>query len=306
VSNLLLEQLTAINPHPAQSEVPDEAVSSTTALLAVERKSGAKGPVGVPVGAIRSAWRGPLIAAAVFGIVLLVAIVLSISGGGVEPASPVTTTVAEQPVSTTIPETTTTVPPTTTTTTATVVDAVSAGERAAADAAIAALNAHSTEDLFALMAESAPAAHRIQKSESAVVGRSRDLFERYLSFDFALGTTWTIVSCEPASTVSSVRCAVDVHEPLRDELGLRVLPALLRIDVDQAGLIQELDFRWDTADPLSALGTWVEELVVFTDWVDENHPGDMEIMAIEILPLTSPASLALWESHVAEFLDGRG
>ena len=41
MSSLLLEQLTAIDPYPAESEVPGGAVSSTTALLALERKAGA-------------------------------------------------------------------------------------------------------------------------------------------------------------------------------------------------------------------------------------------------------------------------
>ena len=305
MSNLLLEQLTAIDPHAARAEVPAGAVSSAAALIDVERKAGLAPKSGTAVRSTRPKWRGPLVAAAVFGVVLFVAIVLSVTGGGAEPAAPVTTTVAELPVTTVppAPTTTTTVPPVTTTT---AVDTVSAGERAAAEAVVEALNANSTEELFSLMTDSAPFSHRIQKSESAVVGTSRELFERYLGFDFAIGTSWMIVGCEPASSVTSVRCAVDVREPLRDELGLRVLPALLRIDVDGGGVIQELDLRWDTADSLSALGTWVEELVVFTDWVEENYPGDMDVMAIDILPLTSPASVALWRSHVAEFLDTRG
>lgn len=305
MSNHLLEQLTAIDPYPAESEVPVGAVGATTALIDLERKAGIGTIAGTAVRSTRQISRGPLVAAAVFGVVLLVAIMLSVTGGGVEPAAPVTTTVTEPPVTTVPPAspTTTTVPPTKTTTTA--ADTVSVGERTAAEAAVAALNANSTEDLFALMTDSAPVSHRIQKSESAVVGTSRDLFERYLALDFALGSTWTIVNCEPASSVASVRCKVDVNEPLRDELGLRALPALLRIDVNGDGVIQEFDLRWDTADPLSALGTWVEELAVFTDWVEENYPGDMDVMAIELLPLTSPASVALWEIHVAEFLDSR-
>jgi hypothetical protein len=301
VSNLLLEQLTAIDPYPADAEVPTSAVSSTAALIELERKAGVATTAGTVVRSIRPVWRGPLVAAAVFGVVLVVAIVLSLTSGGAEPAAPVTTTVTEPPVTTVppAPTTTTTLPPATTTT---VPDIVSDIEKSAADGVVDALNAADIDALYATMTESATLRVRVERLPTPAITSSREAFERYIGVDFAIGAQWTITNCSPASTRSSIRCELENAEPLREAFGLDILPALLLIDVDDSGAIEAFDLRWDDAKSIIE-GTWLNDLAPFTDWLKEAYPDDFRIMTINEEQIrTSPESLELWRVHVPEFL----
>jgi hypothetical protein len=307
VSNLILERLAMIDPHPDGADAPTGAATSTDVLQDIERQVGSAIPVAGLPSRSGVTWRGPIVATVAFGIVVLVAIVAVIAGGGAEPAAPqpVTTTVVEQVTSTTVPRTTgTTVP--SPTTVVTVPDTVSEVERSAADRVVEALNAADIDALFAAMSESAPVVTRVERLPTPTITRSRELFERYIRVDFAIGAQWTITKCSAASTRSSIRCELENAEPLREAFGLDTLPALLLIDVDESGLIESFDLRWDVAQPI-IVGAWLSDLAPFNDWVKATYPDDFEVMTINDEQIrTSPESLELWTLRVAEFLDSSG
>ena len=242
----------------------------------------------------RSGW---LVAAAAFAAIVVVvgvAVLLMRPTTDVAPAAtPPTTEAAVDDAAST---TTTAVP-----------DIVTETERAAADQVVDALNARDMAALWATMTDTASVVLRIERTPTPGapgVARSRELVERYIGVDFALGTTWAITNCLPASTPTSVRCDVEATEPLREAFGLGVLSALLLIDVGDDGLIVSFDLRWDDRVVGVSTGTWWQDLSDFTEWVEATYPDDFVIMTFAGDQIrTSPESLELWTQHVSEFLE---
>lgn len=247
---------------------------------------------------------GPVRSATAVAVVVI-ALTATLAGCGedAEPvgrAAPVTTTATPTTSTTTEPTTTTTQEPTTTTTTEPMV-ALETME-SAATTIVGLLNAQDVPGLLEYLETAA-----LSTSIGVYGGPESDSVDalvRALGFHTAVGTKWTIDECEPTGSSGRLACVVPAVVPLHQALGLSEVASDMRLHVADDGSVSRFAWRFVPVANEEFLSHWVLGIQPFYDWMEQNHPDDLDAMLTDAhgVPQSDEAALKLWAAHTAEYV----
>jgi hypothetical protein len=118
--------------------------------------------------------------------------------------------------------------------------------------------------------------------------------------DRAIGWTFDVQDCEVmtgAEGSTPVDCTVLVETDLTRALGLEPATGTYRVVVNESGQITVSS--WTLLDQGGLPAAWIE----FQNWMEENHPDDIEVMYDPAGGASfSEESVALWDQYNDEYL----
>jgi hypothetical protein len=297
------------NPVPDDSRTLTDDEFSAVLLLA-QRRSGDMDtkqapPVVAPEKKSRTGW---LVAAAAFALVIVV-IGASLLFTQESATPPATTPPTTPPTTAAVTPTTDAAPPTTV-----AEDAVDLptgpseqARREAVDSILAALSAGDVESLAPQLGDA---------DLNVAFGRGTQLVDPQgtidgimvsLRIENAMGTRFEASDCVTEELPSTIDCTVVAIEPVRESLGLDPLDLDLKARFDDAGNLELLTLRWTLSSLVHTDDRdWAAEIAPFTDWLEETHPGDRDVMIQSswtgLVPSMRDESVALWAVRVPEYL----
>lgn len=240
-------------------------------------------------------------------IVMAIALAAAACGSSSDDIAPAAAPTTEVPMPTEPPTTT---PPNPTTTLA-VDDAPSAQAITretsdAVDAFIEAMNNYDADAVYELAANASPIVV-MDRGPYGLGNGSLEITAANLTLEQALQSVWELDSCTPGDDDRTARCVVNATGPLRETIGLPPLTIDLLVATADDGTTSRFRWAWSTETRTNFGNYWYQDLEPFFTWLEDSNPGASEglvnpVQGGAFVPNTSPETVTLWATYVAEFL----
>ena len=282
-------------PHNEYFEGSDElaAIFSTIQRRTSMVKQDERRPDVVPIGSEppRRRRTALVIAAAAF------AVVIAVIGGIAVLSSPPGTTVppvtTESPTTTAAPDQTTTTTTEAPTETAVTTPTVSPTDQALIDGMVAALNAEEIGSFVGHFTPETRVAWWTLSDRTSPYSDWGTAIENDLErLSVMRDMRWNIVECAPSEFTSAILCDAEATGRLWGEI--RPVDTLLSFTFEDRSLVG-FEFRPNR-------GHWELNEGPFRAWLDENHPGDWDLMTPVV---NTEESLALYDQRLTEYEEFR-